>query len=190
MLYILTGEVQTGKSRWLERRVGKLVSEGVECYGVISAGIWIRSDSECANSQGFEKLGIESILLPKMERFEFAKRNDLAKADGSFDQRSQAGKAGLGWHISDEAIARVNKHFTWIAGQVEADKIQGMLIVDELGRLELDRNEGLLGAMKLLEAGASEGFPNATVVARCGLAEKVVDRFADAWGGSQTILLQ
>ncbi|WP_165253906.1 hypothetical protein [Adlercreutzia sp. ZJ304] len=189
MLYILTGKVQAGKSRWLEERVKTLGAEGIECYGVISAGIWIRSDSEYANSQGFEKLGIESILLPKMERFEFAKRKDLAKANGSFNQRSQAGKVGLGWHISDEAIARVNAHFAWIAKQIKADKIHGMLVVDELGRLELDHNAGLLEAMKLLEAGASDNFPNAIVVARRELTEKVVNRFASKWGGSQTISL-
>ncbi len=190
MLYILTGNVQIGKSRWLVRRVEKLMADGIECYGVISAGIWTKSDSEHANDQGFEKLGIESILLPEMERFEFAKRRDLAKKSNVFDTQSQAGRAGLGWHISDEALERVNAHFARIARQVEADMIQGLLVVDELGRLELDHQGGLAEAVKLLESGASESFPNAIVVARSGLVEKVVDRFADAWNGFQIISLE
>ncbi len=147
MLYILTGDVQTGKSRWLEGRVGKLAAEGLMSHGVISAGIWVPSKTEHANDQGFEKLGIESILLPDMERFEFAKRRDLAKKDNVFDAQSQAGKANLGWHISDEALERVNAHFARIARQAEAGEIQGLLVVDELGRLELDRQGGLVEAV-------------------------------------------
>ncbi len=188
MLYILTGDVQTGKSRWLEGRVGKLAAEGLVSYGVISAGIWVPSQTKHANDQGFEKLGIESVLLPGMERFEFAKRRDLAKKGNAFDAQSQAGKANLGWHISDEVLERVNAHFARIARQAKAGEIQGLLVVDELGRLELDHKGGLVEAVKLLESGASKSFPNAAVVARSGLAEKAANRFADAWGGFRMIL--
>lgn len=187
MLYILTGDVQTGKSRWLERHVEKLAADGIACHGVISAGIWKESDGERANDQGFEKLGIESVLLPQGERFEFAKRNDLAKEDGLFDEQSQAGKAGLGWHISDESIMKVNAHFATIAEMARSGEIQGMLIVDELGRLELEHGKGLIEAVRLLEAGASMSFPNAIAVARSGLAERVAQRFAGAWNGAQMI---
>ncbi len=190
MLYILTGDIQTGKSRWLEQYVEKLTTDGIVCYGIISAGIWMESNSKRANDQGFEKLGIESVLLPQRERFEFAKRIDLAKEDGSFAEQSQAGKAGLGWHISDEAIMRVNAHFASIVERTQAGEIQGMLIVDELGRLELDHEEGLIEAVRLLEAGASISFPNAIVVARSGLTERVANRFAGAWNGAQTIQLK
>ncbi len=190
MLYILTGEVQTGKSRWLEHRLEKLTADGISCYGVISAGIWIESASERANGHGFEKLGIESILLPQMVRFEFARRVDLSREDGTFDARSQAGRAGLGWHIYDEAIMQVNAHLAQIARKAEVGEIQGLLIIDELGRLELDHGEGLVEAVKLLDAGANGSFPNAIVVARSKLAERVADRFSGAWGGTQTILLK
>ncbi|MDR3900132.1 MAG: hypothetical protein Q3X49_03420 [Slackia sp.] len=188
MLYILTGDVQTGKSRWLEKHVKKLAADHVNCYGVISAGVWVESDSTRANTQGFEKRGIECILLPNLERFEFAKRTDISKKEGTFDERSQAGKAGLGWHISDEAIAQVNAHFHNIAEKAQRGMIRGVLVVDELGRLELDRGEGLVEAVRLLEEGASGSFSNALVVARSELAMRVADRFADAWGGAQIIL--
>lgn len=187
MLYILTGDVQIGKSRWLERRVKELAADGVKSYGVISAGIWVPSETKRANDQGFEKRGIESILLPGMERFEFAKRRDLAEECGVFEQQSQAGKTGLGWHISDAALARVNDHFAWIASQANVGNIHGLLVVDEIGRLELDHDGGLVEAVKLLESGASDSFSDAIVVARSGLAEKVADRFAPAWGGSRFI---
>ena len=185
MLYILTGQVQIGKSRWLERLVRDLQEKGTECYGVISAGIWVRSTSGKANGLGFEKLGIESILLPSWQRFEFAQRQDLAKAGGSYNENSQAGKVGLGWHISDDAIARVNEHFAWISKARAARELEGLLVVDELGRLELERGGGLIEAMKLLEQGSDPCFENAIVVARDIFAHEVAQRYGDAWGGAQ-----
>ena len=185
MLYILTGRTQIGKSRWLERLVCDLQEKGTECYGVISAGVWVRSSSSHANESGFEKLGIDSILLPDWQRFEFAQRLDLAKASGSYDKESQAGKVGLGWHISDDAIARLNEHFAWISKARAAREFEGLLVVDELGRLELERGGGLIEAMKLLEQGSDPCFENAIVVARDIFAHEVAQRYGDAWGGAQ-----
>lgn len=185
MLYILTGRTQIGKSRWLERLVCDLQEKGTECYGVISAGVWVRSSSSHANESGFEKLGIDSILLPDWQRFEFAQRLDLAKASGSYDKESQAGKVGLGWHISDDAIARLNEHFAWISKARAARELEGLLVVDELGRLELERGGGLIEAMKLLEQGRDPCFENAIVVARDIFAHEVAQRYGDAWGGAQ-----
>lgn len=185
MLYILTGQVQIGKSRWLERLVRDLQEKGTECYGVISAGVWVRSSSSHANESGFEKLGIDSILLPDWQRFEFAQRLDLVKASGSYDKESQAGKVGLGWHISDDAIVRVNDHFAHIAKARSKHEVKGLLVVDELGRLELERGGGLIEAMKLLEQGSDPCFENAIVVARDIFAHEVAQRYGDVWGGAQ-----
>lgn len=187
MLYILTGQTQIGKSRWLEGLAHDLQEEGTDCYGVISAGVWVRSSGEKANESGFEKLGIENILLPGWQRFEFAQRLDLAKASGTYNGNSQAGKIGLGWHIFDDAITRVNEHFAWIADAREARKIKGLLIVDELGRLELEKGAGLTEAMRVLEQGSDSCFENAIVVARDIFAEEVACRFGDMWGGAQMI---
>lgn len=181
LLYILTGDIQIGKSRWLEKFVGDLSNEGVTSYGVISSGIWVESDSPHSNAQGFEKLGIKSILLPEMQSFEFAKRTDLAIGNGTFNPKSQAGKARLGWHISDEAVARVNAHFAEIAKACAAEDVFGLLVVDEIGRLELDHGTGLTEAVKLLEQGANDCFPDALVVARSSLANRVAERFGNAW---------
>lgn len=185
MLYILTGRTQIGKSRWLEGLVRDLQDGGTECYGVISAGVWVRSSGDRANESGFEKLGIDGILLPGWQRFEFAQRQDLAKAGGSYNANSQAGKIGLGWHISDDAIAHVNRHFAWVAEVRAARELEGLLVVDELGRLELERGGGLIEAMKLLEQGSDPCFENAIVVARDIFAHEVAQRYGDAWGGAQ-----
>lgn len=184
MLFVLTGDVQIGKSRWLERAVDSLRAFGVESYGVISAGVWIESDSPRANNDGFEKLGIDSILLPEHERFHFAQRSDLAKENGSYVSNSQAGQIGLGWHIDDDSIERVNEHFAHIATLCDEGAISGFLVVDELGRLELTKGMGLTDALALLERGATNCFEHALVVVRSALVDIAVERLSDAWGGA------
>lgn len=38
MLFLLTGEVQIGKTRWLESLVTELADCGVSCVGVLAPG--------------------------------------------------------------------------------------------------------------------------------------------------------
>ena len=40
MLYILTGEIQTGKTRWLQALIDKLAEKGVPLEGVLAPGVW------------------------------------------------------------------------------------------------------------------------------------------------------
>lgn len=202
MLFVLTGDVQIGKSRWLDKAVDRLHDLGIESYGVISAGIWVESDSQRSNDEGFEKLGIESILLPERERFLFAQRSDLAKENGSYVQSSQAGRIGLGWHIDDAAIERVNAHFVQ-AREIYMDKAtmgdefdedpqiesepKRLLIVDELGRLELEKDMGFTDALALLKEGSSDIFRHALIVVRSELVDIAIDRFSEAWGGAMKL---
>lgn len=183
MLFLLTGECQIGKTRWLEALVGRLADEGVESYGVIAPGIWVSSSSANANEQGFEKLGIDNVLLPEGERIPFAKRRDLAIRDGLFQGDSQSEQLALGWHIFDEAIDRVNAHFDALAEQPARECAKGpsLLVVDELGRLELMRGIGLTGAVRILDEGPSEEFPHAIVVVREALLQLAEERFAPSW---------
>ena len=205
------------------------------------------------------------MLLPGGERVPFARRRDLALAEGSFDPTSQSASAQLAWEIADEAIARVNAHFDRIAaelaavpagapalpggagsggyaplpvdpaagmfhvkhsfaqtyvsretsgaeaGETPADPSTGgsrivvpadepdaegsvtvgaeggLLVVDELGRLELMRDGGLVSAVALLERGPSARFPHALVVVRDWLCPRAEERFAGAWDGSRML---
>ena len=198
MLYILTGDVQIGKTRWLQALVSGLEARGAVCDGVIAPGVWRKDEAG-----GFDKLGIDNELLPTHEVVHFARRDDLARAEGAFDANAQSAKAMLRWHISDEAIRKVNAHFDTLieaakASQttdmpectcVHADPAKRMLIVDELGRLELLRNEGLTSAMELLKHGPEERYECALLVARdmFDLPHLAEMRFAAAWGGSKRI---
>ncbi len=198
MLYILTGDVQIGKTRWLQALVSDLEAREAVCDGVIAPGVW-REDE----AGGFDKLGIDNELLPTHEVVHFARRDDLAHAEGAFDANAQSAKAMLRWHISDEAIWKVNAHFDALIEAatepqaadmpectcVHASPAKRMLIVDELGRLELLRNEGLTSAMELLKRGPEERYECALLVARdmFDLPHLAEMRFAAAWGGSKRI---
>lgn len=224
MLFVLTGGIQTGKTRWLGRLVEALGAEGARCAGVMAPGVWRKRRCGTALSAGelavgsraeseYEKLGIDNVLLPGGERVPFARRVDLACQAGAYDSQSQSARAGLGWAIDDAAIARVNAHFRALAAEagpeIETAESVGMsvsgvgsadpsladarqhvaslLIVDELGRLELMRGEGLVEAMALLDRGPTQAFPHALVVVREDLIPLAYKRLAPAWGAPEPI---
>ena len=124
-----------------------------------------------------------------------ARRGDLARADGTFNEESQAAKAELAWHIDDAAIARVNAHFDELAvasschpersaegaESKDASRAPGLLIVDELGRLEIWRGGGLTSAMALLAQGPTAVFPHALAVVRDYLLDDAEILLAEAW---------
>lgn len=180
VLFILTGDIQIGKTRWLESTCQKLASDGIPCAGVVAPGVWVPSEQGDAN--GFEKLGIDNLLLPQGERITFARRRDLAQAEGTFDPNSQSAQMQLGWEISDEAISQVNAHFDRIDARSRQNERQSLLVVDELGRLELMRNQGLTSALALLDEGPNSAFPHALIVVRDVLVDLACERFAPAWG--------
>ena len=184
MLFILTGEIQTGKTRWLLRQVEDLEAHGVQACGVVAPGTWVDHGEDAP--ERYEKTGIDNLMLPQRVIVPFARRDDLAQAAGEFDENSQAARARLRWAIDDGAIAQVNEHFADLA---RIDKPGNrLLVVDEFGLLELVRGEGLTNAVALIDRGATPVFPHALIVVRAGLLETARERFANApWGGIQEI---
>jgi nucleoside-triphosphatase THEP1 len=63
-----------------------------------------------------------------------------------------------------------------------ADDQQGLLVIDELGRLELMHGCGFSSAVRLLKQGPTHLYADALVVVRDTLAELVEQRFASHWG--------
>ncbi len=186
MLYILTGAIQTGKTRWLQCAINLLEQNKVRCEGVIAPGIWHVED------EVYIKDGISNELLPDHDSLVFGMR---ANSEGTNDNAlacSQAHKAGLGWMINDDAIATVNRHFASLAKNVGAQTKSinpCFLIVDELGILELKRNEGLTSALSLLSKGSMNYYDHAIVVVRekDNLHEIAANLFGDVWRGYQVI---
>lgn len=266
MLFLLTGDVQIGKTRWLEDLCASLQAAGTCAAGVVAPGQWVpRPEGQPGGKHGFdgagrfEKLGIDNVLLPQGERIEFARRRDLAAKGKAFAEGTQAKAAKLGWAISDTAIAQVNAHFAMLAkqasiapadsgaedptttqaevdtpaaapldngacppvaaetaaetsplaqtstGESTAAKAEGnvlaaapavnetrlaphaMLVVDELGRLELLRSCGLTNALAILDAGPTPQFPHAIAVVRETLLDEARRRFEPRWGKATVI---
>ncbi len=216
MLFILTGGIQTGKTRWLMRLIEELETRGTLCHGVVSPGVWRKSQSQDGSIE-YEKLGIEAVLLPQGESLMFACRRDLVQNNDDYDPDWQSMKAGLGWVIPDTALEAVNRHFDgFVREATVAQREQtateqneqvanryaqnrGLLVIDELGRLELVENKGFTSALRQLEAGPSVLYCNALAVVRSQLvaqaqkagqwpqAENMLWRLSQNWGGMELI---
>ena len=63
----------------------------------------------------------------------------------------------------------------------DASRAPGLLIVDELGRLEIWRGGGLTSAMALLAQGPTPVFPHALAVVRDYLLDDAEALLAEAW---------
>lgn len=183
MLFVLTGEIQTGKTRWLTRTLDELGRRGVNTCGVVAPGIWRQVEDASADGRcAYEKLGIDNVLYPGGELVHFALRKDIAVGRGMHDAANQDACERLGWYIDESALARVNRHFDDLAaGRVDV-VAPSLLVVDELGRLELLRGRGLVAAMALLDRGPTPATPHACVVVRAELVDRAVARYADVWG--------
>ena len=209
-MFLLTGDVQIGKTRWLEALCAQLAQAQVRVAGVIAPGQWVpRPAGQASGRHGFdgagrfEKVGIDNVLLPQGKRIEFAHRRDLACAGDAFAEGEQAKEAQLVWAISDSAIEHVNRHFATLAAQAgigkrgkeafpasrvsKRDGLSGLLVVDELGRLELLRGCGLTQAVDMLDAGPTAAYPHALVVVRDYLLDVAAERFSAVWGAPCTI---
>lgn len=158
MLFILTGDIRSGKTTWLEAGVRELETAGVPVRGVLAPGVW----------RDGKKVGIENVLLPSHERVLLAKPAE------------EGCSTGLGWDFDANALARVNAHLTELAA-TSGDMRPGLLVIDEIGPLELRRGEGLTAALELLDAGPTPAWPHALVVVRATLAEDARTRFAQSW---------
>lgn len=197
MLFLLTGDVQIGKTRWLESLCASLQAAGTCVAGVVAPGQWApRPEGQPGGKHGFdgagrfEKLGIDNVLLPQGTRIEFARRRDLAAKSKAFTEGTQAKAAKLGWAISDTAIAQVNAHFATLAKQAANETRlapRAVLVVDELGRLELLHGCGLTNALAILDAGPTPQFPHAIAVVREMLLDEARRRFESRWGKATVI---
>ena len=174
-LFVMTGAFQTGKTTWIERMLA-------------ACGLPVESDNPAATLasaakdaprprhvagvytpavfEGAEKTGIDAVLLPECVRFGFAVRRTGCDADGV---------RKLGWDFSQEALARINERLS--RPDVRACDL---LVVDELGPMELLRDEGYTAALRLLDERAVD---RALLVVRPSLLEAARAR----WGDFETL---
>ena len=187
MLFILTAPRKSGKTRWLETLTAALSAVEIPCYGVLAPGRW-----RALPDGSFKKLGIDNVLLPQGTLVPFAAPN-TDKQTGTTNAASLQGSpasrepvATSGWTFSADSISQVNAHLAEIYAN-SATAHPGLLVIDELGPLELCRNIGLTQALKIASVGPTHAWPHAIVVVRPKLAETAIERFSPAWGTPRCI---
>ncbi len=194
MLFLLTGEVQIGKTRWLSQLCQTATNRGFIVSGVLAPGVWSTTEvpgveaTESADGVTRWKTGIDNVLLPQKERIGFALHRSVAQQQEAYDPTNASAKAGMLWHIDDTAVDRVNRHFAALSQRWQAHPPEaGMVVVDELGQLELCRNQGLTDAMALLRRGPIGGTRTALVVVRKRLLADAHDALEGPWIATREI---
>jgi hypothetical protein len=105
-----------------------------------------------------EKVAIEAWLLPTRRRVTLARRRDLVDC-------MPEGDKGLGWVFDNDAVGMVNGHLARLDSR-RAVGITPLLVLDELGVLELVHGTGFTAGLELLDTAV---FPTAIAVVRPAL---------------------
>ncbi len=142
MILILTGESGCGKTTLCQRVVAALKARGVNVAGVLTL-------PRLAAQRG-EKIGMEVEDVRTGERVALAERVAVGK-----------GTANLSWQFDASGVERGEQI-------LRAATPCDVLVVDELGPLELIHNQGWISALNILRAGNYRG---ALVVVRPSLLE-------------------
>ncbi|CVH79715.1 putative ABC transporter ATP-binding protein YxlF [Coriobacteriaceae bacterium CHKCI002] len=129
---------------------------------------------------------------PNLTPLEFLDYMGVLKGMGDArERRRQAGGLLERVGLADVARRRIGGFSGGMRRRVGiAQALMGdprLLVVDELGRLELERGCGLVAATELLARGATARFPHALAVVRDWLLPRAVERFGAAWGGARAI---
>lgn len=125
MLVLLLAPSGSGKTTACQRAVELARAEGLRVAGVVSPPVYHRE----------EKV---AILLHDVSTGE---QRRLARRAGEGD-RATVGK----WVFDDEVVA-------WGNRRLENSGVCDLLVIDEIGPLELERGAGLTGALAALRAG-------------------------------------
>lgn len=175
MLYTLSQPSLSGKTRWLEDLVQTLKEYNIPCYGFICPGIWQKEDGR------YNKLGIACTILSSTNTYVLAQK---AKASSE--------TLGLRWTFNGKTIAEVNHYCLELKEElhrqsVQSDIFPGLLILDEIGPLELKYKRGFIEALSLLEAGPNRRIPHALCVIRESLRSTFTQNLITSWPETEAL---
>ncbi len=149
-IIVVTGEIGAGKTTWCAELVAHVRSMGLRAAGVSSPGVFIDG----------EKTAIDLIALASGERRRLAERLPAP------DPTSPTPR----WKFHPETLA-------WGDDILKAIDVCDLLVIDELGPLELRHHRGWQSALPLLR---QRHYRAACVVIRRSLLEVFLAIFPDA----------
>jgi nucleoside-triphosphatase THEP1 len=156
----LTGELGSGKTTACGRLVTLARSRGLAVAGILSP----------ARLAGGRKVGIDLVNIRSGER------RPLGDGRSGDDLQIATGRGPLtrGWRFSGEVLE-------WGSGILRSILDDAtpwdLLVIDEIGPLELERWEGWLVALEVLRSG---GYRLAVPVVRPALLERLIEGIQDA----------
>jgi nucleoside-triphosphatase len=160
-LTILSGPRGTGKTTWCQRLLQRAHQEGRRARGLISPAVWVAGD----------KTAIDLLDVSSGERQRLASRRDLV------DCASGEGPVTSDWRFHSQALEWGNR----VLEQALAEGLRGdeLLLLDELGSLELEQGQGLQTGLALLDTWVQIGPAGgrAWVVVRPSLLQVALARW-------------
>lgn len=151
-IYLVSGEIESGKTRFCGEAAGHLKEKGWDTAGLLAPAVF----------EGGRKTAIEALDLRSGERRRLA---DINEPNSSLN-----GIQTKRWRFIPETLRWCNQV---LKSAIPCD----LLVVDELGPLELERNEGMLAGFEAIDSGL---YRVSLVVVRPSLLDKALERWPAA----------
>jgi nucleoside-triphosphatase THEP1 len=162
-LILVTGASGSGKTTWCEALVDQARQMGFRPEGLLSPPVY---EDGC-------KTGIDLLDLKSQARRRLAWQR-------SSEAAVQSGPATVGWQFDPHVLAWGDRLLRELVG-----RHPDLLVLDEIGPLELERGQGLQSGLRLID---ERGYRLACVVVRPALLPVAGERWP--WGKTLAISAQ
>lgn len=159
---LLSGPSSSGKTLLCLRAVAAARAAGLSVRGVLTPGHYAADGA---------RVGIDLLDPATGQRWPLAVRHEQdagASSDAGASLEAAGSVATIHWRFAPDVLARG-------AALLVASGACDLLVIDEIGPLELQRNQGWVVALDVLRAAA---YRRALVVIRPGLLEALLARLA------------
>jgi nucleoside-triphosphatase THEP1 len=153
MLVLVTGDSGAGKTAWCLELIAEARRKGLRVSGLVSPPVM----------DAGQKVGIDLVDVHSNER----RRLAVLRQDVSQNSVDELGILTLNWALAPSVFAWGN----WILERLDASEL---LVLDELGPLELLENKGLTAGLQCIE---DRHYQIACVVIRPALLTTAMNRW-------------